>query len=58
MTVPVTALAGHVMGMATWAAVLSESKKCPFTKQPLQRHQIKALTPSNIESYRDRIVAM
>ena len=24
---------GHVMGLATWRAVLAEHKRCPFTKQ-------------------------
>lgn len=49
-------VSGHVMGMATWMAVLSENSKCPFTKQPLNRDQIKALLPTNIEIYRDRII--
>jgi hypothetical protein len=39
------------------AAVLSESKCCPFTKQPLRRDQITALNENNIEHFRDKIVA-
>ena len=26
---------GHVMGLATWRAVLQESQRCPFTKKPV-----------------------
>ena len=33
---PALGPSGHVMGMATWRAVLSETDCCPFTKQPLQ----------------------
>lgn len=47
---------GHVMGMATWRAVLGESEQCPFTKQPLRVQQLKRLTKGNIESYADSIV--
>lgn len=47
---------GHVMGMATWKAVLEESEQCPFTKQPLRVVQLKKLTKANIDSYRDIIV--
>lgn len=47
---------GHVMGMATWRAVLGENGKCPFTKQPLNAEQCKILTNHNIELYRDRII--
>ena len=47
---------GHVMGMATWRAVLGENGKCPFTKQPLNAEQCKVLTKHNIELYRDRII--
>lgn len=31
---------GHVMGQATWNAVLAEQGKCPFTQQPLRRDQV------------------
>ena len=31
---------GHVMGLATWNAVLAEQGKCPFTQQPLRRDQV------------------
>ena len=31
---------GHVMGAATWAAVLAEQGKCPFTQNPLRRDQV------------------
>ena len=32
---------GHVMGLATWNAVLAEQGKCPFTQQPLRRDQVR-----------------
>lgn len=48
---------GHVMGMATWRAVLSEGRRCPFTKQPLRTEQLVALTRNNIERYMDAIVS-
>jgi hypothetical protein len=47
---------GHVMGAATWRAVLSENNICPFTKQPLRFEQCKILTIHNIESFRDKII--
>lgn len=50
--------AGHVMGMATWRAVLQEHKRCPFTKQPLAPGQLVALNKNNIERFRDRIVSL
>jgi hypothetical protein len=31
---------GHVMGLATWHAVLAEQGKCPFTQQLLRRDQV------------------
>ena len=34
---------GHVMGIATWNAVLAEQGKCPFTQQPLRRDQVSCL---------------
>jgi hypothetical protein len=36
---------------------LGRLQVCPFTKQPLNRNQIKALTKTTIELYRDKIVA-
>jgi len=47
---------GHVMGAATWRAVLAENSTCPFTKQPLRFEQCKILTVHNIESFRDEII--
>jgi len=47
---------GHVMGLATWRAVLAEQKRCPFTKNPLGPEQLTVLTKNNIERYRDRII--
>lgn len=46
---------GHVMGAATWKAVLAEKGKCPFTGQPLAWHQCTMLTHANIERFRDRM---
>ena len=37
---PAISPAGHVMGLATWAAVLAEQGKCPFTQAPLRREQV------------------
>eukprot|EP00887_Chlorella_sp_A99_P007228 scaffold2.g7228.t1 len=47
---------GHVMGLATWRAVLADHKACPFTKQPLKVEDLKLLTKSNIHLHRDRII--
>jgi hypothetical protein len=47
---------GHVMGAATWKAVLAESGLCPFTKKPLSWEQCRILTLHNIEAYRDKII--
>ncbi|BDA47156.1 probable transforming growth factor beta regulator 1 at C-terminar half [Coccomyxa sp. Obi] len=52
---PAMSPAGHVMGLATWTAVLAEQGKCPFTQQPLRRDQITVLTKSNIDRFRDRL---
>ena len=49
---------GHVMGMATWRAVLSDAQRCPFTKRPLRPEQLVTLTRSNIERYRDLIARL
>jgi hypothetical protein len=46
---------GHVMGAATWKAVLAEQGVCPFTKNPLKWEQCRILTKGNIEAYRDSI---
>lgn len=37
---PAASPSGHVMGLATWAAVLGATGHCPFTQQPLQREQV------------------
>lgn len=47
---------GHVMGLATWKAVLAEQQRCPFTKQALRVEQLVVLNQNNIERHRDRIV--
>lgn len=47
---------GHVMGAATWKAVLAESGLCPFTKKPLRWEQCRVLTVNNIEAYKDKII--
>lgn len=39
---PAMSPSGHVMGMATWAAVLAESGRCPFTQQLLAKEQVSA----------------
>jgi hypothetical protein len=50
--------AGHVMGLATWKAVLSETGRCPFTKAPLRPDMLTVLTVNNIEKHRARLIAM
>lgn len=55
---PAISPAGHVMGLATWRAVLAESGRCPFTQAPLRPDQLTVLTANNIERLRDRIVAL
>jgi len=55
VTRPAMSPAGHVMGAATWKAVLAERGACPFTKAPLSWEQCVLLTHANIERYRDRI---
>ncbi|KAG2440637.1 hypothetical protein HYH02_010216 [Chlamydomonas schloesseri] len=47
---------GHVMGLATWKAVLAEQGRCPFTKKSLKAEALTVLTLNNIERYRSRIV--
>jgi len=37
---PAVSPCGHVMGLATWTAVLAERGQCPFTQQPLRRDQV------------------
>jgi hypothetical protein len=53
---PAIAPSGHVMGLATWHAVLAEAPRCPFTKVPLRREQLVVLTAHNIDKYRERII--
>ena len=38
---PAMSPSGHVMGFATWKAVLAEFGRCPFTKQPLHKEQVR-----------------
>lgn len=47
---------GHVMGAATWKAVLAEQGVCPFTKKPLKWEQCRILTKANIDIYKDSII--
>ena len=47
---------GHVLGIATWRAWLSENRVCPFTRNPLSVEQCTILTKNNIEKYRDKIM--
>lgn len=47
---------GHVMGAATWKAVLAEQGVCPFTKKPLRWEQCRVLTKANIEAFKDSII--
>ena len=47
---------GHVMGAATWKAVLAEQGVCPFTKKPLRWEQCRILTKANIDAYKDSII--
>jgi hypothetical protein len=56
VTRPAISPYGHVMGYATWRAVLAEQQRCPFTKQPLSWEQLTVLTHNNISKYRERIV--
>ena len=46
---------GHVVGIATWRACLSENRICPFTRNPLTIEQCTILTKNNIGRYRGRI---
>ena len=53
---PAISPAGHVMGLATWKAVLAGPEpRCPFTKAPLSWEQVTVLTHANIDRFRDRI---
>ena len=47
---------GHVMGLATWTACLSEQGICPFTKQPLRTRDLVVLSHMNYERFKDKIV--
>lgn len=40
ISLPCNGDAGHVMGLATWKAVLQEHQRCPFTKNPLSVEQV------------------
>lgn len=40
MTRPAVSPFGHVLGMATWVAVLADGGRCPFTQSPLRREQV------------------
>ncbi|KAK9827901.1 hypothetical protein WJX74_008299 [Apatococcus lobatus] len=53
---PAMSLYGHVMGLATWNAVIAEQGKCPFTQQSVRREQIVLLTHANIERHRDSMI--
>ena len=52
---PAISPSGHVMGAATWQAVLRKSGTCPFTRQQLSWSQCRLLTHANIELLRDQI---
>lgn len=47
---------GHVMGIATWRACLSEQRVCPFTRNPLTIEQCTILTKHNFNKYREKIL--
>ena len=47
---------GHVMGLATWRAVLAETGACPFTREPLSRDRVTKLTAANVDRWRERLV--
>lgn len=53
---PAISIYGHVMGLATWRAVLTERGKCPFTQQALSMGQITVLTKTNLHRFKDRII--
>ena len=44
---------GHVMGKTTWSRCLQQEPKntCPFTKQPIRKRDLVALTWENIDQY-------
>lgn len=54
---PAISPAGHVMGLATWRAVLAEHQRCPFTKSALRIDQLVVLTKCNVARYLSRITA-
>jgi len=59
VVVPAISPHGHVMGLATWRAVLLEDEpkgRCPFTRLPLRPEQLVVLTKRNLARYADRIV--
>eukprot|EP00798_Chlamydomonas_sp_ICE-L_P023727 gene23727-9280_t len=47
---------GHVMGLATWRAVLAEQGRCPFTKKSMGPEQLTVLNKNNIERLSYRII--
>ena len=49
---------GHVMGLATWRAVLKETGKCPFTQKPLAPSALIVLNKNNIDKWREKIVGL
>lgn len=49
---PAMSPAGHVMGLATWTAVLAEQGKCPFTQQPLRRDQVTPVLNSVVRAFK------
>lgn len=53
---PAMAPSGHVMGLATWRAILNETGVCPFTKNVLRMHQLVQLTSVNVHKYADRVI--
>lgn len=56
VVVPAISPYGHVMGLATWKAVLGDQRRCPFTKQSLSHEQCTVLTHTNFEKHKDRII--
>lgn len=51
---------GHVMGKTTWSRCLAQEPKntCPFTKQPIRKRDLVALTWENIAEYALHYVEM
>jgi len=53
---PATCPCGHVMGLATWRAVLAETGKCPFSGRGMRGRDVTVLTAGNIGRWRERLV--